>query len=133
MNALDRIFVNAGKSRMAARFLGVASAAALTSACVGDPIASAKVDPNSPIAAEVAKVSGSNRDYPSFNEIPPKPSDLRPAAMYGAQAHKLEMARDDLDRATAPGTWTLGGTTAFAERARTEAGPSPAAPGPGDT
>ena len=83
MNALDRIFMNAGKTTTAARFLGVAGAAALVSGCLGDPIASAKVDPRSPIAAEVASVAKTHRTYPKFSDIPPVPDDVRPARIYG--------------------------------------------------
>lgn len=124
MNALDRKFMNAGKSMMAARFLGVAAAAALLSGCVTSPIASAKVDPNSPIAAEVEKLASQDHDFPSFNEIPPTPTDLRPAKVYGQRAEKVVAARDRLQAATAPNTWTLtGNTTAFAAGARRAAGP----------
>jgi len=133
MNALDRKFMNAGKSMIAARFLGVAAATALLSGCVGSPIASAKVDPNSPIAAEVAKVSRQNRDYPSFNEIPPKPTDLLPLHVYGERANKVLAARDRLQAATAENTWTLGNTTAFAARARRDAGPNIGAPTAAET
>jgi hypothetical protein len=133
MNALDRKFMNAGKSTRAARYLGVASAAALLSACVGDPIASAKVDPKSPIAAEVAKLASADRDYPSFNEIPPAPKDLRPAGVYGQRARELENQRNQLEAATAPNTWTLGNTTGFAAGARRDAGPELGPPTNADT
>lgn len=123
MNALDRKFMNAGKSMNAARFLGVAAAAALLSGCIGNPIASAKVDPSSPIAAEVAKLSRQDHDYPSFTEIPPKPTDLRPLKVYGERADKVLTARNQLQAATADNTWTLNNTTAFAARARSDAGP----------
>jgi outer membrane murein-binding lipoprotein Lpp len=123
MNALDRKFMNAAKSTIAARLLGVASAAALLAGCAS-PVASAKVDPSSPIAADVAKLATADKDYPSFNEIPPTPTDVRPAAVYGQRARAVEAARADLDAATTPGTWTLGGTSGFASRAQAEAGPA---------
>lgn len=122
MNALDRKFMTAGRTTIAARFLGVAAAAALLSGCV-TPIASAKVDPNSPIAAEVAKLSKQDHDFPTFSEIPPKPTDLRPVQVYGQRAESVIGARDQLQSATAPNTWTLGNTSTFAARARREAGP----------
>lgn len=124
MNALDRKFMNVGKSMMAARFLGVAAVAALLSGCVTNPVASAKVDPNSPIAAEVAKLTKNDRDYPTFSEIPPAPTDLRPVQVYGQRAQTVVAARDRLQAATAPNTWALtGNTTAFAAGARRAAGP----------
>lgn len=128
MNALDRKFVNAGKSSMAARFMGVAVAAALLSGCISDPVASAKVDPASPIAAEVAKVASADRDYPKFSEIPLAPTDVRPLRVYGKRADDLKQARAELDAATAPNTWQLGNTAGFAARARNEAGPGLDAP-----
>lgn len=134
MNALDRKIMNVGESSTAARFLGVAAAAALVAGCVGDPIASAKVDPASPVAPEVARLASADKDYPSFNEIPAAPTDLRPPRIYGERARELEVARNQLDAATAPNTWTLqGNTTAFATRARSDAGPDIAAPASGET
>ena len=133
MNALDRKFMDAGKSMNAARFLGVVAAAALLSGCIGNPIASAKVDPKSPIAAEVAKLSQQDKDYPSFNEIPPIPTDLRPLQVYGERAGKVLTARNQLQAATADHTWTLGNTAGFAARARRDAGPDVGPPTAAET
>jgi len=133
MNALDRIFMNAAKSAKGARILGGLLGVALLSGCVGDPIASAKIDPNSPVAGDVAKLTSGDKDYPSFTEIPPAPTDVRPVRMYGERAAALEAARDQLDQATAPNTWTLGATSAFAARARSDAGPDYSAPSATDT
>lgn len=132
MNALDRNFMNAGKSKIAARVLGVASAAALAAGCAS-PIASAKVDPSSPIAAEVAKLASADKDYPSFSEIPAKPTDVRPARVYGERAQAVEAARAELDAATAPNTWTLDATSSFAAKAQADAGPTLGAPANTDT
>lgn len=133
MNALDRKIMNAGDSSRAARILGVA-AMAMLAGCVGDPIASAKVDPASPIAAEVGRVASASTDFPSFNEIPPKPTDLRPPRIYGERANELKVARSQLEAATAPNTWTLkGNTTEFADRARADAGPDLGPPANADT
>jgi hypothetical protein len=128
MNAHDRKTMNAGQSRTAARILGVAGAAALLAGCMGDAIANTKVDPASPIAPEVAKLATSDRDFPDFREIPPKPADLRPVRIYGERARALETARNEIDAATAPNTWTLQGTGDFASHARAAAGPDLGAP-----
>jgi hypothetical protein len=122
MNAPVRLFMNARQSRMAARLLACVGAAALTSGCVGNPLADAKIDPASPIAGEVAKLAHSNSDYPSFSEIPAKPTDVRPARMYGQAARDVEQARAQIERATAPETWTLNNTETFAATARAAAG-----------
>lgn len=132
MNAPDRNFMNAGKCTKGACILGVAVAAALLSGCAS-PIASVKVDPNSPIAPEVAKLASADKDYPSFNEIPLKPTDLRPVKIYGQRADELLLARAQLDAATTPDKWTLNGTTNFAARAQADAGPALPPPTNSDT
>lgn len=90
---------------------------------VSNPFVTASVDPASPIAAEVAAKALASRDYPTFADIPPVPTDVRPLAAFGRAATELEQAGVDLARETAPGTWTLTGTEAFASRARDIAGP----------
>ncbi len=123
MNALDRIFVNAGKFRAAARIVGAASTAALAAGCAAVHIAGVQVDPSSPVAPEVAKVAREAKTYPKFSDIPPAPSDVRPARQYGQRANELKAERAQLDAATAPGTWALSNTQGFASRARNQAGP----------
>jgi|KBSSwiStaDraftv2_1062776.scaffolds.fasta_scaffold165969_2 hypothetical protein len=133
MNARNRKIMNVGDRLMAARFLGVAASAALLAGCVSEPIASTRVDPASPIAPEVAKLASADKDFPSFNEIPSKPTDLRPPRIYGERAKELEVARNQLDAATAPNTWVLDQTGAFESRARVDAGPDLGAPTNTDT
>lgn len=132
MNAPPRSLVNALGGAMAARLATCGGAAALLAGCMG-PFAVGEVDPRSPIAAEVARTARANRDYPSFAEIPAPPADLRPVRMYGAQAAELEAERAQLERETAPDTWTLRNTDAFAARARADAGPDAPPPQTADT
>jgi len=132
MNALDRNFVTVGQGRSTARFLGGAAAVVLLAGCAG-PIASTKVDPQSPIAADVAKLATADKDYPSFREIPPKPTGLPPTRIYAERAQALETARDNVDAATAAGTWSLENSAAFAERAQAAAGPDYTPPAATDT
>src|SRR5690606_25122638 len=132
MNAPRRLFVNACRNRMAARFFVMAGVGALLSGCVGDEHRRAQVDPTSPIAAEVAKLARGNKDYPSFSEIPLKPGDVRPIRAFGQAADQVGQAGKDLETATAPGTWTLSASESFAARAQREAGPELAAPRPSD-
>jgi hypothetical protein len=133
MNALDRIFVNVFGRTKAAWILGGLAAASLLAGCAVGRIANTKMDPNSPVAAEAAKIARADSDYPSFREIPPKPTDVAPPRIYGDRARALEVARIALDRNTAPDTWTLSNTEAFAARARAEAGPDLGAPASTDT
>src|SRR5262249_31571848 len=132
MNALDRKFVNVGKSSTAARFLGAALATALLAGCSTFPIASVKVDPSSSVAPEAAGVAKANKTYPTFTDIPPQPTDVRAPKVYGERARELVAARDQLDAATQPNTWTLGNTDTFLNRARSAAGPSYAPPANSD-
>lgn len=115
--------------RSAAGLIAGASACALLAGCVGNPFQDAKVDPQSRVAAEVAKVAHTNRAYPTFAEIPPIPKDVRAPGQYGRQAQAIEQARSDLEQKTAPETWSLSGTEGFAAQARQEAG-NEAAPTP---
>ena len=95
----------------------------LSAGCVGNPFADAKVDPRSPIAAEVATSVHPNAHYPTFKSIPPVPKDVRPHKQYGEQAALTEKEAAALVAATADNTWTLSGTEAFAAQARADAGP----------
>jgi hypothetical protein len=118
---------------MAARLLACAGLGACLSGCISNPFNEAKVDPASPVAAEVGRIARAQKDYPSFSEIPAVPNDVRPLRLYGQAARQTTGVREQLERDTAPGTWALQNTDAFANSARTAAGPElPAAPG-GDT
>lgn len=116
MNA-PALFVNAQRNARIA-----AGACILLSGCMGGPF-NAQVDPRSPVAGEVGRAARENTTYPTFADIPPKPIETRPLKEFGQAARELEAARLKLEAATAPSTWTLEDTEAFAERARAAAGP----------
>jgi len=106
--------------------MACAGACLLTSACVGGVMSDTKIDPQSPIAGDAAKLARSNKDFPKFSEIPPVPTDVRPPRMFGIAAAETVRVRDDIIRKTEPNTWTLQGgetTSAFATQGRTAAGP----------
>lgn len=124
MNASPRLFVMSRLEPLRTSLLLCACGAAMLSGCaVSNPFATAAVDPASPIAAEVAAKARAGRAYPTFADIPPVPADVRPLPAFGRAAAELEVAGVELTRETAPGTWTLTGTEAFAGRARDIAGP----------
>lgn len=100
--------------------------------CVGNPFKDAKIDPASAVAGDVARITRQPGKFPTFASIPKKPTDIRPLAQYGQDAHAVLAQGDALTAATAPGTWTLQGTDAFAEKARQDAGPQLEPPKPGD-
>jgi hypothetical protein len=99
----------------------------MTTACAGMGLSDTKIDPTSPVAADVGKMVKANAAFPKFSQIPPVPKDVRPPKAYGVAAAEVVKVRDELVAATEPNTWTLqsGGdaTSAFAGQARTAAGP----------
>jgi hypothetical protein len=123
MHVRSSLFVNASAGRLAASLLAAAGSCVLLSACVGNPFEDAKVDPRSPIAAEVAKSVRADAAYPTFRSIPPLPKDVRPHRQYGVQAAQIEKEAGELVTATADSTWTLNSSEDFAAKARSDAGP----------
>lgn len=123
MNAPLRLFACSSLGASARGLLGCAAIAVLLAGCVSNPFAEAKVDSNSAVADDVARMARESRTYPSFADIPPPPTGQRPVASWGKAADQLEVAGAQLDRNTAPNTWTLGGTDRFVARARAQAGP----------
>jgi hypothetical protein len=115
-----------------ARFLALLSSCALLSACVGSPFKDAAVDPASPVAGDVARLTREDAAFPKFADIPTAPKDVRAVASYGRDAGALLHAGEALERETAPETWTLKSTEAFAEKARRDAGPQIDPPKAGD-
>jgi hypothetical protein len=133
MNARRGQFVKAYRT-LGLRLLACAGACALTCACAGgNPFEDAKVDPRSPIAAEVPKIVKADAAYPTFTGVPAKPTDVRPPRQYGVAVRAVDQAAGQLQTATADNTWTLQNTDAFADAARTAAGPDLAPPEPTET
>jgi hypothetical protein len=106
------------------RPLAIVGACAIVSACASVPFTDTKVDPNSPVAADVTRVTrqADKSKFPTFAGIPAKPKDVRPLGQYGRDARSVAAAGEALIAATEPSTWTLQNTTAFAERGRRDAG-----------
>jgi hypothetical protein len=133
MPVRSSLFVNVRHRHLAAKLAAGAAGCALLAGCVGNPFADAKVDPRSPIAAEVASSVRPNAPYPTFRAIPPIPKDVRPHKQYGLQAATIEKDAARLAADTAANTWTLNGTDTFAAEARTDAGPELPPVQPSDT
>ena len=123
MNAQANLFLNANQVVKAANLVACLSACGLLGGCVGDPFERAKVDPRSPVAAEVALAARTPAAFPKFADIPPVPKDIRPKPQFGKAAAQTELAAAQIERATAPDTWTLQQTDAFAGAARKAVGP----------
>jgi hypothetical protein len=126
MNASRPPFSTAVRSSL------LAGACLIVAGCAGVPFTDAKIDPASPVAADVAKMTRQPGKLPTFASIPAPPKDLRPVAQYGRDARAVLAEGEALVAATAPSTWTLGDTEAFAERGRKDAGPQLDPPTPGD-
>lgn len=127
------LFVNVRHARLAAQLLASGAACVALAACVGNPFEDAKVDPRSPVAAEVASAVRPNAVYPTFAGIPPVPKDVRPHRQYGKAAGDIAQAADDLQTATADGTWTLSDPETLAAAAHAGIGPDIPAPEPSTT
>ena len=126
MNASRLPFLSAARSSV------LVGACLVIAGCTGVPFTDAKIDPASPVAADVARMTRQDAKFPTFAGIPPKPKDVRPVVQYGRDARSVLAAGDALVTATAPSTWTLQGTEAFAEKSRSDAGPQMEPPKPGD-
>jgi hypothetical protein len=133
MNVRSSLFVNVRRTRRAAQLLAGAGACAVLSGCMGNPFRDAKVDPRSPIAAEVATAVRHDAPYPTFAGIPPVPKDIRPHKQYGQAAAQIEKTRDELALTTADNTWTLSNTETFAAQVKSGAGPDRGAAQQSDT
>lgn len=131
MNASRPPFSSAARSL--GRPLALVGACVTLSACSSVPFTATKVDPASPVAADVARITRQPTKFPTFASIPPEPKGLRPVAQYGQDARSVIAAGEALVAATEPSTWTLQGTAEFAEKGRRDAGPQIEPGQPADT
>jgi hypothetical protein len=122
MNAAHRLFVIA---RPAGRLAGVLAALGLSGCLSSNPLATAPVDPRSPVAGEVAKLATADHNFPSFADIPPVPTDQRPLKAWGRSASQIAAQGVQLEQQTAANTWVLTGTESFAANARRQVDPAP--------
>jgi hypothetical protein len=116
MNASVRLFLN----QLRPRLLAGAGACALLGGCAGVIGEDVAVDPGAHLAPEMAKAAQRDDVYPTFASIPSAPKDIRPAAAFATAAADVTTARDQLDRETAPETWALNGTEAYAAGLRAD-------------
>jgi hypothetical protein len=125
MNAPLRLFAKASfKTSTRGLMLCVCASLSLAGCANYNPLATAPIDPTSPVAEDVARLGRVDAPFPTFADIPPKPTDERPVAAWGKEARQLQTAASALERQTAPNTWTLNGTERFQARALAEAGPA---------
>ena len=122
MNAPHRLFVI---TPAALRLAGLATCVGLAACAVENPLKVSKIDTSSPIAAEASRLAHEAKAFPTFAQFPPEPTDVRPIRAWGPAAKQVEMAGAQLVADTAPSTWTLDGTDAFAANAKRLAGAAP--------
>ena len=111
-----------GETRKIVRMGLILGFAAGTAACAS-PFTASKVDPTSPVAAAAtasAKVKGPRR---KFSDIPDVPTDVPTDGQVRANVMQQQAAGAALVKATAPTTWELKDSEAYAAKARREANP----------
>lgn len=109
--------------RRRTRLLLCAAAGSLLCACVTlpdvvEPYAGAPADPGSPAAAAIAAQAASRTEYPTFADIPQLPTDLRSTEGWRTVVAGTEEDREALLADTAPSTFSLNDTEAFAARSQ---------------
>ncbi len=101
--------------------------------CISMPTTNAKIDPASPIAAAAAKMEAAHKTFPTFDDMPPAPKDVRAPDAFATAAIDARDAGARLERETADNTWTLTGTERFAANAERQVGADPGPARPEDT
>lgn len=98
----------------------IALGAMATTGCAS-PFRSAQVDPGSPIAEATRAAAHQTGRRPTFADIPPVPTDIRGPLRFKAAVEAEKAAAAQLLRETAPETFNLHDTEAYAAVARAEA------------
>lgn len=111
-----------GETRKIMRLGLIVGFAAGASACAS-PFRTAPVDPSSPVAAAVASAAKTKGPRLKLSEIPAIPDDIPSADQIRNAVAGQEAAGEALARATAPSTWELENTEAYAAKARREVTP----------
>ena len=120
-----------GETRKIVRLGLIVGLAAGASACAS-PFKTAPVDPSSPVAAAATAAATIKGPRHKLSEIPAIPTDIPTADQMRAAVVQQQAAGEALTRATAPSTWELKDTEAYASKARRDVKP-PAFEAPTDT
>lgn len=101
--------------------LGVLALAACASPSGRRPFADVPVNPTSPAKAEIEAVLAKPGDFPTFASIPAPPADLPTPEALKAQVEDQIAEGQYVVNSTAPETWDLDASDAFAARAMADA------------
>ncbi|HJV43414.1 hypothetical protein [Caulobacter sp.] len=111
-----------GETRKIMRLGLIVGLAAGASACA-NPFRTAPVDPSSPVAAAATAAARAKGPHRKLSEIPAIPTDIPTADQMRAAVTQQQAAGEALTRATAPSTWELKDTEAYAAKARRDVKP----------
>lgn len=101
--------------------LGVLSLGACASASGRQLFADVPVNPTSPAKAEIEAVLAKPGPFPTFADIPTAPADLPTADSIKAEVEEQQTEARYVTNSTAPETWNLDASEAFAARAMADA------------
>ena len=101
--------------------------------CAGlNPFVAGRIDPNSPIAAEVAAASRSPGRYPKLTNLPPVPTDVRSAEQWRVAVVSEQALGRRTEQEAAAIPFTLSDSEAWAASMRARIDPALAVPPPAD-
>lgn len=86
------------------------------------------MDPGSPLAEQSNAISRQAGAFPSFSAIPQVPDDLRPGEAWARDVASITATRTQIEARTAPSTFSLNNTEAFAAATRARVGASGGVP-----
>ncbi|MEP6967203.1 MAG: hypothetical protein ABI906_03905 [Pseudomonadota bacterium] len=101
--------------------VGLGALAAPATSAAANSCAGGAATPQSGMPDRETRPNG----YPTFCSIPQAPTDVRDAAAFKADVVATRLAGARLVRTTAPDTFSVSGTEAFAAGARQDAAPPP--------
>lgn len=115
--------------RQRQKLAACAAGSLLLGACAqlpkADPFPDAPVEAGSPLAAQIAREAAAPGPYPTFEDIPAIPTDVRAPAQWRAAVGELLDERQTLLAETAPSTFALHDTDAFVARTQGDANVQP--------
>lgn len=101
--------------------LGLLSLAACASPSGRRPFDAVPVNPTSPAKAQIEEVLAKPGDFPTFASIPAPPADLPTPDAFKAEVEDQTAEGQYVVNTTAPDTWDLDASDAFAARAMADA------------